>query len=54
MALKPALKFKFIRALKSKVATKPKLAKIIKYKDKTIKPHTSYTYNIKTLIIRGR
>ena len=53
VALKPALKSKFIRALKSRAATKPKPAKITKYKDKTIKLYTSYIYSIKAPAIRG-
>ena len=53
MALKPALKFKFIRALKSKAVAKSKPARVIKYKDKTIKLYTFYTYNIKALVIRS-
>ena len=54
MALKSALKFKSIRTLKSRAAVKPKPARIIKYKDKTIKLYTFYTYNIKALIIKSR
>ena len=53
MALKSTLKFKPARALKSKVIVKSKLAKIIKYKDKTIKLYTFYIYNIKALVIKG-
>ena len=53
IALKPTLKFKFIKALKSRVATKPKPARIIKYNNKTIKLYTFYTYNIKASAIRG-
>ena len=53
MALKPTLKSKLIRALKSKIVVKPKLARITKYKNKIIKLYTFYTYSIKALIIRG-
>ena len=53
VALKPALKSKFIKALKPRAAAKPKPAKVIKYKDKTTKLYTFYTYNIKALIIKG-
>ena len=54
MALKPTLKLKFIRALKSKAIAKPKLAKIIKYKDKIIKLYIFYIYSAKAPVIRGR
>ena len=54
MALKLALKSKFIRALKPRAAAKPKPAEIIKYKDKTIKLYTPYTYNAKAPVIKGR
>ena len=53
MALKPALKLKFIKALKSRAAAKLKPARIIKYKDKIIKLYTSCTRSIKVLIIKG-
>ena len=54
MALKPTLKPKSIKALKSRAVIKSKLAKIIKYKDKTIKLYTFYIYNIKAPAIKGR
>ena len=54
VALKPVPKFKLVRALKSRAVVKSKPAKITKYKDKTTKLYTSYTYNIKALIIRNR
>ena len=54
VALKPAPKSKSVRALKSRIAIKPKLAGVIKYKDKTIKLYTSCTYSIKALVIRSR
>ena len=54
VALKSALKSKFIRALKSRVVAKSKPAKIIKYKDKIIKLYTFYTYSIKALIIKEK
>ena len=54
VALKPALKFKPIRALKSKIVAKPKLAKVIKYKDKIIKLYTSCIYSVKAPVIRSR
>ena len=54
MALKPALKSKFIRALKSRAVAKSKLAGITKYKDKTTKLYTFYTHSIKAPAIRGR
>ena len=54
VTLKSTLKFKSIKALKPRVAAKPKLIKVIKYKDKTTKLYTSYIYNIKTLAIRSR
>ena len=47
-------KSKFIRALKSRIVAKPKLAEIIKYKNKTTKLYIFYTCNIKALVIRGR
>ena len=53
IALKPILKPKFIRALKSRVVIKSKLARIIKYKDKTTKLYTSYTYSAKAPAIRN-
>ena len=54
VALKPAPKPKFIRALKSRTAAKSKPAKVTKYKDKTTKLYTSCTYSIKAPIIRSR
>ena len=54
VALKPALKLKFIRALKSRVAAKLKLAEVTKYKDKIIKLYISYTYSVKTPAIRSK
>ena len=54
VALKPALKSKSIRALKSRAAAKSKPAKVIKYKDKTIKSHAFYTYSVKAPAIRGK
>ena len=54
MALKPTLKLKFIKALKSRIVIKSKLAKIIKYKDKIIKLYIFYIYNIKAPAIKGR
>ena len=53
MALKPALKLKPIRALKSRVVVKSKLAEVTKYKDKTTKLYIFYTYNIKAPAIKG-
>ena len=53
VALKPALKPKFIRALKSRAAAKPKPAGVTKYKDKTIKLYTSCTCNIKAPAIKS-
>ena len=53
MALKPTLKSKFIRTLKSRIAAKPKLAGVIKYKDKIIKLYIFYIYSVKALVIRG-
>ena len=53
MALKPALKPKFIRALKSRAVIKSKLIKVTKYKDKTTKLYTSYTRSVKALVIKG-
>ena len=53
VALKPASKFKFIKALKSRAAAKPKPAGVTKYKDKTIKLYTSYTCSIKAPVIKG-
>ena len=54
MALKPAPKLKSARALKPRAAAKPKPAEVTKYKDKTIKLYTSYTYSAKAPAIRGR
>ena len=54
VALKPALKSKFIRALKFRIVVKPKPAEVTKYKDKTTKLYTSCTRSIKALVIRGR
>ena len=53
IALKPALKSKFIRALKSRIAAKPKPAEVIKYKGKTIKLYIFCIYSIKALVIRS-
>ena len=53
ITLKPTLKSKSIKVLKSRAVAKSKPAKIIKYKNKTIKLYTFYTYNIKALAIRG-
>ena len=53
IALKPTLKSKSIKALKSRAAAKPKLARVIKYKGKTTKLYTFYIYSIKALAIRG-
>ena len=54
VALKSALKFKLIKALKSRVVAKPKLARVIKYKGKTIKLYASYTYSVKALVIKSK
>ena len=54
VALKSALKFKSIRALKSRIVVKSKPAEVTKYKDKITKLYTSYIYSIKALAIRGR
>ena len=53
IALKPAPKPKSIKALKPRAVAKPKLAGVIKYKDKTIKLYTFYIYNIKAPAIKG-
>ena len=53
VALKLALKSKFIRASKPRAATKPKPAEIIKYKDKTIKLYTPCTCSAKAPAIKG-
>ena len=53
VALKPAPKSKSIRALKPRAAAKSKLAKIIKYKDKTTKLYTFYTCSAKAPVIRS-
>ena len=54
VALKPALKSKSIKTLKSRIVIKSKPAEVIKYKDKTTKLYTSYIYSVKALVIRGR
>ena len=51
--LKPTLKSKSVKALKFRTVVKSKPAKIIKYKDKTIKLYTFYIYSIKALAIKG-
>ena len=53
VALKPTLKFKFIKVLKPRVAAKPKPAGVTKYKDKIIKLYTFCTYSAKALVIRS-
>ena len=54
VALKPALKLKFIKALKSRAVIKSKPAGVTKYKDKIIKLYTSCTCSVKAPIIRSR
>ena len=52
VALKPTLKLKSIRVLKFRIVAKPKPARVIKYKDKTIKLYTFYIYSAKAPAIR--
>ena len=54
IALKPILKSKSIKTLKSRTVIKSKLTKIIKYKDKIIKLYIFYIYSTKAPAIRDR
>ena len=54
VALKPTLKSKPVRALKSRTVAKSKPAKITKYKNKITKLYIFYIYSIKAPAIRSR
>ena len=54
IVLKPTLKSKPVRALKSRVVVKSKPARVIKYKGKITKLYTSYTYNVKAPAIKNK